>query len=275
MVVGSADIEKLKVLRLSLTIDDRIAPAASGGSGPTPVAPVDRHVILRDVSFTLRRGEILTVLGPSGSGKTSLLRCLNRLETIDVGGEILLDGRDIHTLPVTDLRRRVGMVFQIPALLPGTVDENLRIGPELSGLSVVPRQPGQTPMLAESAELMAKVGLDPGWLRRPASELSVGEKQRLALAQVLANQPEVLLLDEPTSALDPTSMLKIEGLIRAVHDEFRTATVVVTHNVEQAKRFNGETLVLVSGRVVACGNIHSLLANTDDPALGKFFRGDF
>lgn len=220
--------------------------------------------ILKDVSFSLRRGEILTVLGPSGSGKTSLLRCLNRLESISCG-EIQLDGQNAATLPAVELRRRIGLVFQVPALLPLTVRENISIGPQLRNATLDE---------VECASLIARVGLRNEFLDRKADALSIGEQQRAALAQVLANRPDVLLLDEPTSALDPTAVLTIENLIKSVHEALQTATLLVTHNVEQALRFNTQTLVLMDGEVLAQGNIRDLMDSPVSDTLKKFFQGN-
>lgn len=219
--------------------------------------------ILRGVSFEVAAGEILTVLGPSGAGKSSLLRCLNRLDSID-GGEVFLEGQEIRSLPILDVRRRVGMVFQVPALIPYTVKANLLLGPAL-----------RKEMLsdAECESLVARVGLSAETLHREADTLSVGEQQRVAFAQVLANRPDVLLLDEPTSALDPTAVLTIENLIRQIHEELKTATVLVTHDVAQARRFNTQTLVMVDGVIVACGNIEELINDTENDTLQKFFQG--
>jgi len=217
--------------------------------------------ILRNVSFEMRGGEILTILGPSGSGKSSLLRCLNRLETID-RGEIFLNGVETRGIDAIELRRRVGMVFQTPALLPLTVRENLLIGPGFRK---------QSPDEKECARLLESTGLSGEFLERGVEALSVGERQRVALAQVLANRPDALLMDEPTSALDPPAVLKIEELIKTIHRNLRTMTLWVTHNIEQALRFDTRTIVLVDGEVVAQGNIRDLVERPANDALKTFF----
>lgn len=219
--------------------------------------------ILQDISFEVGEGEILMVLGPSGSGKTSLLRCLNRLETIE-SGEIFFRGRETRVLPVADLRRQLGMVFQAPALLPITVEENLQVGPRLQNKEME---------AGEIEALMERVGLEKNFLERQVESLSVGEQQRVALAQALANRPSVLLLDEPTSALDPTAVLKIEELVKTIHLELKTATLFVTHNVGQAVRFDAQTLVLLDGKIIARGNIRELMDSRDNETLQKFFSG--
>ena len=219
--------------------------------------------ILENVSFEVSAGEILLILGPSGAGKSSLLRCLNRLDAVD-SGEILVDGKRAESLEVTELRRRMGMLFQVPALLPDTVRANILLGPSLGGQK-----------LEESRcrHLLEQVGLPLEFMERKADSLSVGEKQRVALAQVLANQPEILLLDEPTSALDPTAALTIENLIKRVHRELKVTILLVTHDLNQALRFNATTLVMVEGRVLARGNIQELMQDMGNDTLKRFFEG--
>lgn len=233
----------LRVSNLSLTLD---------------------KAILKDVSFEVKPGEMLTVLGPSGAGKSSLLRCLNRLNPAD-SGEVFLNGSEVRSMDVIDLRRRMGMVFQTPALIPDTVKANVGLGPALRH---------QTVSDDEIQGLLQQVGLNSIFMTRQADTLSVGEQQRVAFAQVLANKPDVLLLDEPTSALDPTAALTIENLIKDIHSRLHTATVLVTHDIPQAIRFNTQTLVMVDGAVLAQGNIRDLMNDTGNGTLQKFFKGE-
>jgi len=222
----------------------------------------EKH-ILKNVSFELARGEILVLLGPSGAGKTSLLRCLNRLDSLD-SGNVFLDGTDTRALPVTELRRRIGLIFQAPALIPGTVKKNVCAGPRLAGRDISDEA---------CRSLLSQVGLKSEYCGRNVEILSLGERQRVALAQVLANEPDILLLDEPTSALDPTAILVVEALIQSLHNKLNTAMVLVTHNLEQAKRFNAHTLVLADGEVLAEGNICKLMESNTNPKLMQFFEG--
>jgi putative ABC transport system ATP-binding protein len=219
--------------------------------------------ILNQISFTLASSDLLLILGPSGSGKSSLLRCLNRLQTM-TEGKIFLNGQDTLSIKTMELRRRIGMVFQTPALLPITVKENIVLGPKLHNNLFTDD---------DCQSLVQKVGLSLEYLDRPVETLSVGEQQRVALAQALANRPEILMLDEPTSALDPTAVLTIERLIQSVHQDFKTATLWVTHDVAQAVRLNAQTLILIDGEILARGNIRELMASSQNEILQKFFQG--
>lgn len=219
--------------------------------------------IFKNISFELQAGEILIILGPSGCGKTTLLRCLNRLESVGEG-EIFLKGVPVSNIPAGELRRRIGMVFQTPTLLPGTVEENISIGPGLNGQELTKDK---------ISLLMEEVGLDSSFKGREVSELSTGERQRVSLAQVLANEPEVLMLDEPTSALDLTAALTVENLIKSLHSSLRTGTILVTHDINQAMRFNARSLVMANGGILAEGNIQELVHSNKNPQLQNFFRG--
>lgn len=219
--------------------------------------------ILKKISFALSRGDFLLILGPSGSGKSSLLRCLNRLETIS-SGTIFLEGQDTRSIDTVDLRRRIGMVFQTPALLPGTVRKNISLSSRLHKRAFKD---------ADGESLAQQVGLAMDFIDRPVETLSVGEQQRVALAQTLANHPQVLMLDEPTSALDPTAVLTIERLIQAINRDLKTAILWVTHDVAQAVRFNARTLILMDGEILAEGNIRELVASCNNETLSRFFQG--
>ena len=219
--------------------------------------------ILKTISFALSRGDFLLILGPSGSGKSSLLRCLNRLESI-TEGSVFLEGCDTRSIDTVELRRWIGMVFQTPALLPGTVRENISVSSRLHKRAFKD---------AEGESLAQKVGLALDFLDRPVETLSVGEQQRVALAQSLANHPQVLMLDEPTSALDPTAVLTIERLIQSINRDLKTAILWVTHDVAQALRFNARTLILMDGEILAEGNIRELMASSADETLHRFFQG--
>lgn len=220
--------------------------------------------VLTDVSVSVRRGDSLVIIGPSGGGKSSLLRCLNRLESISAG-RILLNGVDIREMPVLELRRRVGMVFQKAAAFEGSVAKNIAYGPALQGKTLTRDQ-----VLA----LMKQAALEPELIDRPADELSGGQEQRLAIARALANQPEILLLDEATASLDPIATYRIETALRKLQTEAGLTLIWVSHNIEQARRVADCVLLLEAGRVARLDTSAALLdAESGDAYTLAFARG--
>ncbi|KAK3134469.1 hypothetical protein QOZ80_6AG0549610 [Eleusine coracana subsp. coracana] len=196
--------------------------------------------ILRGVSLDVPAGVVMGIIGPSGSGKSTLLRVLNRLWE-PAPGTVFLDGADICAIDVLALRRKVGMLFQLPAMFEGTVADNVRYGPQLRGKKLTE---------AEVKNLLSLADLDPALSSKAASELSVGQAQRVALARTLANDPEVLLLDEPTSALDPISTQNIEEAIVRLKKSRGLTTVIVSHSVKQIQRIADLVCLVVAGEIV-------------------------
>ncbi|CAN1732349.1 ABC transporter I family member 17 [Linum perenne] len=160
-------------------------------------------------------------------------------EVLDV--TVFLDGRDITEIDVLSLRRRVGMLFQLPALFQGTVADNVRYGPQLRGKKISDK---------EVYNLLAMADLDSSFYGKVGSELSVGQQQRVALARTLANEPEVLLLDEPTSALDPISTQNVEDVLVKLKKERGMTVVMVSHSVKQIQRIADLVFLLVDGEIV-------------------------
>jgi putative ABC transport system ATP-binding protein len=173
------------------------------------------------------------LLGPSGSGKSTLLRLLNRLADPDEG-VVRFHDEDVRELDPLELRQRVGLVPQLPAPVPGSVEDNVCFGPRLHGRAVDP----------ERAVRLA--GLDSDFLDRDASRLSVGEQQRVMLARALALEPEVLLLDEPTASLDSAATAAVEDALSSLPD---ISLVLVTHDPGQADRLAHRTVQLQDGQV--------------------------
>jgi putative ABC transport system ATP-binding protein len=210
-------------------------------------------------------GGLNLVLGPSGSGKSTLLRLLNRLEDADEG-EVLLGGEGIRALPVLEVRRRVGMVQQRPALFEGTVLDNLCYGPRL-------RRVSDSECQAKAARCLGLVGLGDDLLPRPASQLSGGQQHRVALARALANDPEALLLDEPTSSLDPTAVAGILRLVASLNRDLGLTVVLVTHSLSLAKELGGRMALLVEGRLVEEGETEEVFRKPKTEALRLFLEG--
>lgn len=209
---------------------------------------VDGKTIIGDISIQVHRGDILAVVGPSGAGKSSFLRLLNRLDE-PTRGIVLVEGRDYREIPPRELRRRLGMVMQLPYLFPGTVAENIRFGPEQRGSRITNER-------IES--LLDRVRLS-GYSGRQVTNLSGGEAQRVSLARTLANSPQILLLDEPTSALDEAARRDVEDLINSIIHQEGLTCIIVTHDLDQANRMARRALVLEAGQVVRTGPVEEVL----------------
>ncbi|MCP4428847.1 MAG: phosphate ABC transporter ATP-binding protein [Chloroflexi bacterium] len=221
------------------------------------------RAVLHNVSLSITSGEIVCLLGPSGSGKSSLLRCLNRL-TEPEPQTIFLDNQDITQIDVLDLRRQVGMVFQNPALFPGSVADNIAYGPRLSGQSLTPTR---------IANLLALSDLPPEYAARPAAELSGGEAQRVSLARALANEPRTLLLDEPTGALDPAARRHIWQTIAKLRSELGLTVLWVTHYMEEVQEVADRVYLLLDGRIADEGAPDHLLRPESEHLTAVFAAG--
>jgi phosphate transport system ATP-binding protein len=204
---------------------------------------------VRDCTFDVAKNRVTSLIGPSGSGKTTLLRALNRLHDLTPGakvsGQILLEGTDIYRgdVTVTELRTRVGMVFQRPNPFPTmSIYDNTVSGLRFNGIKKKSLLDEAAESSLRSAALWDSVS---SRLKVAASNLSGGEQQRLCIARALALDPEVLLMDEPTSALDPIATLRIEELMTTL--KARVTVVIVTHNMQQAARISDDCAFLLMG----------------------------
>ena len=191
--------------------------------------------ILAGVEAMVPNGGVTAVVGPSGAGKSTLLRAINRLIEPS-SGDVYLDGEPTISLDPLALRRRVGMVFQIPALFGTSVEEAVLYGARLAGRS------------ADAVRLLEAVGLDHSVRWRVPETLSVGQQQRASVARALALKPEALLLDEPTSALDEAARRKIEELVRDLNARLGLTMVYVSHDLAQVERVADRVVLLAGGR---------------------------
>ena len=191
--------------------------------------------ILRGVTFAVQAGEVFSVVGPSGAGKSTLLRTINRLVE-STTGNIFLDGAPIEEINPLELRRRIGMVFQLPALFGDTVEDSVLYGVRLAG------------KCADVERLLGLAGLAPSLASRNPQSLSMGQQQRVSIARALALEPEVLLMDEPTSALDQVARQRIEDLIGQLNKELGLTIVVVSHALDQVERIADRVVLLIDGR---------------------------
>ncbi len=231
---------------------------------------------LRNVSLNIPANAITVLFGPAGGGKSSLLRCLNRLndltEVKTLAGKILLEGENILD-PKTDviaLRRKVGMVFARPVVLPLSIRGNMTYGLELAGEK---RKSRLDEAVARGLKLAALWEEVKDRLDDPAIALSGGQQQRLCLARVLALQPEVILLDEPTSGLDPISTGKVETALQQLKEEY--TVILVPHSVQQAARVSDYAAFFLQGELVEAAEgkelfTHPKVKRTEDYVEGKF-----
>ena len=236
--------------------------------------------VVRDVSLPVRQGEVLALIGASGSGKTTLLRSLNRLTEVTAGaarsGRITLDGEEIHELEVNGLRRRVSMVFQQPNPFPMSIFDNVAYA-----LAEHPSQGGRRRRRSAEiegavADALQRAGLYDEVaddLNRPALRLSGGQQQRLCIARALAAGPEVLLLDEPCSALDPISTATIEELIVGLRES--VAIVIVTHNLQQARRVADHIAFMHLGELVEYGTSEQIFERPKRQRTRDYVSGAF
>ena len=231
---------------------------------------------VKGVSLPVCRGEVLALIGPSGCGKTTLLRSLNRLTELTATarreGQIFLDNEDIDRIEVTQLRRRISMVFQQPNPFPMSIFDNVAYALR-EGANRKPRKAALVEPVRQAldrAGLLAEVESN---LDHPALRLSGGQQQRLCIARSLAAQPEVLLLDEPCSALDPKSTETIEQLIVKLRSE--VAVVIVTHNLQQARRIADKVGFMYLGDLVEFGDGEQLFSNPREARTADYVAGSF
>jgi len=257
-------------------------------SGPAPHAnPVAIEVCdvdlfyggvqaLSKVSFSTRKHCVTAFIGPSGCGKSTLLRCFNRMndlvDSCRVEGRIVIDGENIYdrSVNITDLRRKVGMVFQKPNPFPKSVYENVAYGLRLQGIRNRSYLDDKVAWALKSAALWDEVN---NRLKDSALGLSGGQQQRLVIARAIAVEPKILLLDEPASALDPISTLKIEELIYKLKQDY--TLLIVTHNMQQAARVSDYTAFMYLGELVEFDDTNTIFTNpkkkrTEDYITGRY-----
>jgi phosphate transport system ATP-binding protein len=224
----------------------------------------------------IREHAITALFGPAGGGKSTLLRCLNRLNDLtdvaEISGRILMDGENVldPQIDTIALRRKVGMVFARPVVLPMSIYQNLTYGLELAGEK-------RRSVLYEAAERSLKLAAL--WdevkdrLDDPAIALSGGQQQRLCLARSLALQPEIILLDEPTSGLDPISTGKVEAALQELKKDY--TIILVPHSVQQAARTADYAAFFLQGELVEYGDGAELFTNPKEKRTGDYVTGRF
>jgi phosphate transport system ATP-binding protein len=236
----------------------------------------DGNESLRNINLSIKANEITVLFGPSGGGKSTLLRTMNRLNDLaDVeksSGAVYLNGENIllETVNVTELRRKVGMVFSRPVALPLSIYDNVCYGLVAAGEKDHKILDAAVEKALKQAYVWDEVY---DRLADPAYELSGGQQQRVCLARVLALEPDVILLDEPTSALDPVSTSKIEQTLQELKKEF--TIVLVPHNTQQAARVADFAAFFLQGELIEAGQGQQLFSNPKDQRTIEYIEGRF
>jgi len=229
---------------------------------------------LHGVSLEFATNKVTALIGPSGCGKSTFLRNLNRInETLRdtrIEGEITLDGENILHRDVTEIRRRIGMVFQRPNPFPKSIFDNIIYGPRINGML---KRISAAEIVEKSLRRAALWDEVKDKLHASAYALSGGQQQRLCIARALAVDPEVLLLDEPCSALDPIATAKIEDLLVGLKDQ--CTIVIVTHNMQQAARVAENTGFFLNGKMVEFDSTHKIFTNPKDKRTEDYITGRF
>ncbi|MEM6439338.1 MAG: phosphate ABC transporter ATP-binding protein [Pseudomonadota bacterium] len=280
------DLETPRTAKAGAATRPRPAPQpapASSRSEPSPLIDVQGidfwhgpKQVLHDVSFDLRRRECLAFIGPSGCGKSTLLKCLNRMQDdvagARMGGRILYDGEDIHAPEVDPPlhRRRFGWVAQKPNPFAWSIRENIAYGARLHAVVDPPRMDAHVEGCLRAAGLWEEVK---DRLGASALGLSGGQQQRLCIARALGTRPQVLLMDEPCGSIDPVATAHLEALILRL--KRRMAIVVITHNMEQARRVADRVAFLQLGRLREIGETKQVFSNARDPQCAAYLRGEF
>lgn len=242
----------------------------------TSLTYADGTQALKNINLDIRPNELFVLFGPSRSGKTTLMRLMNRLSDLTEGitreGKILFNGQDIFTrrTDITDLRRRISMVFAIPTPLPGSIYDNMTYGLRMAGIRDKALMDERVERGLQQAAIWDEVK---DRLDSSAFALSGGQKQRLCLARSLALEPEVILLDNPTSGLDPISTATVE---RSLYELKQTYTIImVPHSVQQAARVADRAAFMLGGEMVEVGSQQQMFLNPRDKRTEDYITGRF
>ncbi|MCG8452100.1 MAG: phosphate ABC transporter ATP-binding protein PstB [Spirochaetales bacterium] len=230
---------------------------------------------LKNITMAIPKNQVVACIGPSGCGKSTFLRTLNRMNDLIEGcrwdGLVTLDGADIqNAMDVTNLRTRVGMVFQKPNPFPMSIRDNVAYGPRMQGL----RDKKKLEHIVEESLVRAAL-----WdevkdrLRKSALGLSGGQQQRLCIARAIAMEPEVILMDEPTSALDPIATQRIEDLMEELRRQY--SIVIVTHSMHQAARISDQTAFFLLGELMEYGETRQLFEYPQKKETEDYIQGRF
>ena len=235
------------------------------------------NTAISDVSIQVPKNSVVSLIGPSGCGKSTLLRCFNRMNdliaTADVKGTVNFAGQNIYVSDIdpTEIRFRIGMVFQRPNPFPKSIYENVAFGPRINGITddldeVVENSLRRAAVWEEVKDRLNESGLS----------VSGGQQQRICIARALAVNPEIVLMDEPASSLDPISTQAIEQLIQELSNE--VTIIIVTHNMQQATRISDYAAVMMAGeerigRLIEYGTNEQVFGNPKDERTEAYVTG--
>ena len=230
---------------------------------------------LKKIQFNLEKKEVAALIGPSGCGKSTFIRILNRMNDLipscRITGKVLIDGKDIFgSMDVTELRTRVGMVFQKPNPFNMTVFDNVAYGRRMQGVKDKHQLADIVETSLKKAALWEEVK---DRLKKPATALSGGQQQRLCIARSIAMEPEIILMDEPTSALDPIATGRIEELIVELKKDY--TIVLVTHAMHQASRVSTKTAFFLLGELIEYNDTREVFTNPKDKRTEDYISGRF
>ena len=235
-------------------------------------AAYEKKTVLSGINAAIPAGKITAIIGPSGCGKSTLLKAINRmleLETeADITGSIHINGKDIHTIPAEELRRKVGMVFQTPTPFPMSIYKNMTYAPQYYGVRGKQKLDGIVRENLEVTGLWEEVKDE---LNKSALKLSGGQQQRLCIARALTANPEILLLDEPCSALDVKSTQTIEELLLKLKERY--TIVIVTHNLFQARRIADNCIFMLNGEIWEQNTTEELFNNPQRQETKDYLQG--
>ena len=231
---------------------------------------------LKDINIDIPEKQITAFIGPSGCGKSTFLKTMNRMQDLVPGvkieGDLFFRGNDINgkDVDVTELRRRIGMVWQKPNPFPMSIYDNITYGPKLHGSHTKAELDEIVERSLRGAALWEELK---DRLKKSALGLSGGQQQRLCIARSLAVEPEVLLMDEPTSALDPASTMRIEELMSELKKDY--TVVIVTHNMQQAARISDQCAFFLVGELVECAPTEQIFSMPADKRTEDYITGRF
>lgn len=232
--------------------------------------------ILFDINMEVLSGKITSLIGPSGCGKSTLLRCLNRINELvpysKMGGCVIFNGKNIYEkeVDVVEVRKMIGMVFQKPNPFPMTIFENVAYGLRIQNMKDREKLNEIVKESLQKADLWEEVK---DRLNLSAFRLSGGQQQRLCIARALAIHPEVILMDEPCSSLDPIATSKIEKLMKSLKKEH--TIIIVTHNMQQARRVSDYTCYLLNGKIIEKGRTDKIFSHPKKKLTKDYINGEF